>query len=334
MAHFTFLMRPQLVAVLLSASVVYSSGVASAQAADEFLSDPSVEAQQLYVQAQKLQAESKHSEALPLLEKALMLHKRPDIAAALGETEAVVEHHVEAARHLTYALSLLPPGEQAERAAEALKKVRPHVCSLRIKPTPAMAVVTLDDQKLPQTNGEIIVLSGEHNITAEATDYRPTRTSMHCPGGGSETVSLVLKATGTGAEIPSDSTPVWPWIAGVGGALTLGAIVAGAVLTGSANDHDETARDLLGGLGSLDPTRGICLGGNTTICDQIAAERSNHDDAQNAATSMWVTASVLGVGTIVGAVLSAQLDDHEHSAVSFQPVVGQQRAGLQLSGRW
>lgn len=285
-----------------------------------------------------LQKKAQHQKALPLLERAFKLHKRPDIAITLASSEEALDLYVSATQHLTFARSVLRTDtKESKVAGAALSRVRRFVSEVRWEVYPPEAKVYLDG-KLIDPSKDMFVRSGKHQVVAKFDGRQSLDPNRTLRPSRMERIKVVVPDPIPGFhDNDDDSTQAWPWIAGVGTTLTLVAIVTGAVLTVQANDHDDRADELLAELPPIGDGRGACAGANGAVCDQILDERQGRDSAQNAATGMWVTAGLLGVGTTLGAVLAAQMEEADKDSspsIKVSPVVGVSRCGLQLTGRW
>ena len=326
----------KLITIFITLCMLTFTSVASSQ---EFFDSDEVEAQKLLDSALVLQKKAQHKAALPLLERAFKLHKRPDIAIVLASTEEALGRYVSATQHLTFARSVLRTDtKESKVAAAALNRVRRFVTEVRWEVYPPESKVYLDGKLIDHTK-DMFVRSGKHQVVAKFDGRESLHPDHTLRPSRMERIKVVVPDPIPGFHDHNDDkrTQAWPWIAGVGTTLTLVAIVTGAVLTVQANDHADRADELLAALPPIGHGRGACAGANRVRCAAILDERKAQDPARNAATGMWVTAGLLGVGTTLGAVLAAQLEEADKgpsSSIKVSPVVGASRCGVQLTGRW
>jgi hypothetical protein len=140
------------------------------------------------------------AEAEALLRAAWDLEKTYDIAGNLGHVELMNKKPREAAEHLRFCLSALPPTEtdaQRRRVQERFEEARRLVAAVRIRVSEPGAEVRVDGA-LAGTSplaDEVFVDPGARFVTVSLAGYEAAQATVEAVKGGSHDVTIALERT-------------------------------------------------------------------------------------------------------------------------------------------
>jgi hypothetical protein len=166
---------------LVGASLMFLPAVAAAQAPTHSPATPDdpawAEADRLEAQALAAWDQNHPAEALPILERSVLLPHRARTTAQLGLLEARLGRWVRAEAHVTQALAAPDPWvtENRERIERALERIRSRVASLELECNVVGATVWIADEQigtLPHA-APLRVPVGTTPVEVRAAGYRP-----------------------------------------------------------------------------------------------------------------------------------------------------------------
>lgn len=141
-----------------------------------------------------------------------------DVAASLAEAEYSLGNHLQAARHINYALDNVPPNERPEtiqRLRDALRKVEAHLGTVHVQVNQSGAEILVDGVTIGRSPlaGPLYVEPGPHRIEAKLGDQTAQR-AIDAVAAQSSRIELELAAAQPLAQ-PDGAAPMLP-----GGALS------------------------------------------------------------------------------------------------------------------
>ncbi|MEM6792131.1 MAG: hypothetical protein AAF715_31730 [Myxococcota bacterium] len=302
---------------------------------EPYIPPASDEADSLLEEARALQKENRHPDAILKLEEAFSLQPRADIAAELGESKLMVGRYAEAADDLTFATARLAGSNPlSERAATSLTRARAKVATVYVTLDPPDAKLTVDDGPARTlTPGQPIHLSpGVHRLQASRPGDATASVDVEAVPGATEEVALTLSGGGGTA---SSQSYVWAWWLGIGGALTVGTLVAGGVLRAQGDGAISDAEEARAGLNHNDRDDAVCRS-QPAVCQAIADDAADGDRLRNTSTGLFIAGGTLAAATAIGTIVLATLPDDPGSGSIpyFIPALGPNYAGMSVSGHW
>jgi hypothetical protein len=164
-------------------------------------------------QGLELRRQGNDARALPFFEKAYHLARNPRTAGQLGMAEMALGYWVEAERYLDEALAAMDHPWVAHNKAtleDARTRLRRMIGELTITGEPAGAEVLINGRpsgRLPLP-GPLRLGKGTVEVELRAPGYPTATKSVMVPGGGTESVSLVLaRAEDHPAEVGAAAQP-------------------------------------------------------------------------------------------------------------------------------
>ncbi|MEM6849547.1 MAG: hypothetical protein AAF580_16020 [Pseudomonadota bacterium] len=208
---------------------------------------------------------------------------------------------------------------------------RSKVGTLRIQVVPQSASLRLDGSPLEAGSQSAYVAPGNHELEAIAPRYEPLVRQFSAAAGEEVVIELKLSMVGSGktSEGGDVGLPAWPFVAGIGGAVTVGLLTGGAVLLVRGRDAGDEADALLSALGPRVPGR--CLGAARQTCEAIDQRTADKDRDLNTSTGLFIAGAGVGVATIVTSIVLAASDDGDAEAGGAE--LGEPSA-WRLTPRW
>lgn len=288
--------------------------------------------------------------------RSLSLLPHYQTAALLGQVEAALGHHAQAAEYFSLSLSLVPRGEDSSRPRAALTEAKQHVHTLNVvtHQYPDLTI-TLDGSPLakprPRGDGvvELFLSPGSHDVSFDKPGFAtqqhtiegsagttlvlhvnlvplPAPTKADAADSSSLTPSESFRArTSVAPERPTPETHLeryWPVYAG--GVATVAAAGVGTYLSVKAHRSDRA-------LGRLEESNSGEIDQCSTDTEpqaeacQALHERAEARDAQYRWSMVGlVTAGVLGAATLGALVWLVNTDDETH----VTPSVSAQHLGV------
>jgi hypothetical protein len=295
--------------------------------------------------------EDRYAEAEPLLREAWGLKQSYDIAANLGITEAALGHWAAAAEHLTYALKVFPTNGKPEHrklGETTLASAMTHVATLTIKANVDRAEIVVDGESvglslLPKV---LFLDPGPRVVGARLKGYEPAIQPFDARPGGSGELALELRQAipltspgGAATPVSKPGPPIAMMVAG--GALAVGGIVTGAVLTALANGKGSDAAALQSQLNSKTACAGTPVGQVALTCNSLGSTASSQAALANGAVAGFVVGGAFAVAT--GALWAwGGSGKHDTEApgkstsanLRVVPSVGAREGSILLLGRW
>ena len=269
----------------------------------------------------------KVKEAEAAFQEAWKLKKAPDIAANLGQVEAELGKHREAAAFFSYAVKNAAPTDSQEarrdvkqRLDDALKLV----AVLRIVVNVPGASVLMDGEVIGKSplREEVFAEPGTVTIEAKLQGYADARSVVRVSKESSKDVRLELMVATNPSEGPNKTLLI---AGGASAGIALGAGVVLAVLS-SGKASDAASK------GGWEP----CYGATAPVpnrCPELDGLR--RDSATLANVSLWsfVGAGAIGVTTLVYALIP-----HKKAAPTtgfrIDPVPMTRGGGIAVGGQW
>lgn len=277
---------------------------------------------------------------------------RAAVAAKLGQCEAALGRHRDAAEHLRAAmdhLSALPLDQRARVTREYENAVR-KVARWAVEVNPADAEVLIDDRSIGSGKPTYLVFlePGTHTARARLANHSDfVMTGPAVPGEVSTVVLTLSEARPAGkplepprlvAPAAPDGNPVSDddetastlrrigyASAGASAALGVGLLVAHGATAATARDDADEARGKYG--------RSACaLDPSLRVCKDLQAKVDTGDTLRTAGIVSLIVAGAIG-GVAVSSLWWAP-SEPAASHVEVVPTVEPQRAGVTLFSRW
>lgn len=295
-------MRRTALVSVLALGAVLAPAPASAAPQVEQVGD-AARARELYLKGrEEMKKEGRLPQAYAYLHEAWTLQKSFDTAGNLALVESNLTRYREAAEHATYALAHYPTGGSAaqhKQLEEVLAAARAQVGTVTVKVSADRATVTIDNQPVGESPlaNDVFLEPGNHTLVATVPGCEPARDTVLARKGGSHLVTLTLGKCG-GPNVPPPLVPVEP--TGPRPLTIAGFVATGVALgvgTGLAIMAKVKASDADG---KLPPGAGPSFCATSSPqCTALHDALASHDTFSNAAIWTFVTAGVLGAGTLV-----------------------------------
>lgn len=326
-------------------------------------------AQQLFEEGSKLAEKEKWAEAEAKFLAAWSLHPAVDIAVSLGQTQARLKKHRDAAEHLEYAIrnwSTVTKRDVRDRAVVRLAEMKKEIGTLVVKVNVAGASVKLGGRVIGAApiEQELFVEPGEVTIEAQATGYRPAAQKVKAEKGKRHEVALALEAeapavattaasavpnasgapsasavpsvtaTATASVAPPPPPPRSMVPAYVMGGVGLASVIAGAVLVGTAYStnagvNGKVPRDEMGNSLCQRPP---VTGADLPSCVELRRRTSEANTFANAGIGVLITGGAIVGASVVYFLLSRGRGDLSPAPGRVVPVVGPTGGGLMIQG--
>ncbi len=271
----------------------------------------------------------------------------PLVYLAIGRCSLEDGDNVRAVRNLQEGIQRYPlEDKRREKAESLLERARQRVGAFTVELSPREAEIKIADQPLElDDKGRAFLEAGRHPVTVSADGYQTLTAELEVKGGESKELIYVLQkarapetelAAAPAAALPAAASPAstadsasapgseraedtgggFPLVpvvvAGVGGAMLIGAAVTGVMALVEQSELEQKCRD--------------------DVCDpDLESTKQSADTLATVTDVLWV-AGVLTVGT--GVVLHFVLPGEPSESASVTPVVGPSVAGLCLDGRF
>lgn len=295
----------------LCACLIAAAPAAGAQPAAPSSADQEEEtAQQLLKQGRKDYARGRTQKAYEAFRAAWDLRKTEGIGCNLGQAELALKKHRDAAEHLQWCLAQLPDPKPAQGLKD-LAEAKSHVVTLQLETTPAGATVQIDGVPLGTTPlaQPLFLEVGTHKLELFREGHQPVVEQLEGAAG-----SLIIKRAQL-RPLPARTAPIQPpaptpakpeapgpqpepepsntkLIVVIGGAaLTLGAVVAGAVYRFDARSEAET-RD------RLQADVGDCFNSTSAGCQRLAQAQDDYASLSNTSTAFFGVGGGLALLTL------------------------------------
>lgn len=304
----------------------------------------------------------KFDEARAHYQRSLSLLPHYQTAALLGQVEAALGHHTQAAECFSLSLSLVPQGEDSSRPQAALTEAKQHVHTLNVVAHvyPDLTI-TLDGSPLakprPRGDGviELFLVPGSHDVSFDKPGFATQRHTVEGSAGTTLVLHVSLiplpesanEVAGNSSslavsESPHARTALTPdrplpethlehyWPVYVGGVATLAAAGMGTYLSVKAHRSDRA-------LGRLEQSNSGEIDQCSTALQPLPEaclalrERAEARDGQYRWSMVgFVTAGVLGAAT-VGALVWLVNTDTE---TQVTPSISAQHLGVVVEHRF
>jgi len=288
-------------------------------------------------------------DALRAFRDAWELAKTPQIAANLGTVEASFGLHRDAAEHLRFALTHLPPSappDKRQAITSALEVEKQQVVTVVIHAAPAGSSIWIDDKRIGTApmDDETYVEPGRHEVRVEQKGFKTEESSISAFAGEVTRVSVSLVRTerahvlaapssldlrSDGADSQATGRPnktilaigSGVALAGLGGGAIFWAVSIGAKTDAQAK-HD-----------ALPPSNNACGSGTPygPQCKELMDANRAVDRDRNIAIASFVVGGAATAGTLAYWLWPRKHADTKISAVPFVvPTYG----GFQARWRW
>jgi hypothetical protein len=310
-------------------------------------------------------------EAEALLRAAWDLDKTYDIAGNLGHVELINRKPRDAAEHLRFSLSTLPPTEsiaQRDRVAARLRDARKEIAALRIRVTQPGADVRVDSAKAGTSPLalEVFVDPGRRVVTASLEGYTSTPVVIDAEKGGTHEITIEmarrskqeapppkgapgaepprklepkpapppLVAKGAPGALPSSSDrALYKGLLIGGSALALGSLGAGIGLTVAADRKGEKIAEEHQLLTRLQGPDACVPGMEPSLAERCAAQRVTLTEEQTLRTAAAIGFTVAAVSA-AGTVVYAFLGRTSEGGTTVLPAVTRNTGALVVTGVW
>ncbi len=338
------------IAFAASAVPVHAQPTPSASATP----DTAKKAEQLFQEGSALAEKQKWAEAEEKFLAAWSLHPAVDLAVSLGQTQARLHKHREAAEHLEYAIrnwSTVTRLEVRDRAVLRLAEMKKEVGTLLVKVNVQGATVRLNGKHVGTTPiaAELFVEAGEVTLEAQLVGHKSAAQKLNAEKGQRYEVTLTLEpellpiTTATGSADASASG-----IATAAPSVSIGAtgprkeiVIAGAAVVGvglivglvAGVSAVGTAGDAQTQLDALRISQGPCRApADTSACKQVEAKLNEQDALTNVAFWSLTGAGLVGIGT--GIYVLATRASAKSPGVIIAPSVSAFGGHLIVAGRF
>ena len=276
----------------------------------------------LYDEGMAAYGKSKWAEARASFLAAWALKKHWQIAGSLGDCEAQLGLHRDAAEHLAFFLRLAPSERRSEAAKRLLTIARSKVGTLVVDADAPDTQIVIDGRVVGKTPLEdpIFVEPGHHEIVARL-GAKVAIAKVDIGAGAEKSLKLVVTAV---TEDPGKRRPSIPVVVS-GGVLSVAGIVSGVALLALAG---STAGRADAQLANVKAAGKPCTNGSDAgACGELHALNARSDTLHNIAIPVLAAGGALAAGTLVYA-LWPRAKAEPAAAVRPLPVVGPGRAGL------
>lgn len=250
------------------------------------------------------------------------------LAGLLGECELRSGHAADAAGHLRLLLDSDEevPAKVREHAEGLFAEAHKLVGTVELSPSLPTATLAVDGEPLA---GKVAYLTpGVHTVTASAEGYPEKSVKVTARAGERQVVAIALAKAGEqgpddGPKPPPPDGGAEPWVVGIGATLTVAAIASGIGLRVAAGGKEDDAAAL--------EEQTLAAGGCSGICQDVYTAYEDADGLYNASTGLLVTGGVLGVATILYAIVALPGDSDSWAAGIPLPVLAPGFAGALLT---
>jgi hypothetical protein len=267
--------------------------------------------------------------ALALYLEALALWDHPNIrynaAVCLIKTDDLVDAYTHMKAALRFGMGPLTK-ELHDQGQTYMKMLAASVAHLEVRCDHPGARVTLDGKVLfdtcPTVAEEHLVAAGKHQLVSEKPGYRTETREIVAPGGGRETIVIVMELEGS--RTLTRRWPRWlPWvvIAG-GGAVGLASVPLWFAADRKLEQYDNDVAD------TCRPKNG-CPAGDPDLIPHEATR-----SAGRRYNALAISATAVGAAAIATGVVLVVMNQPRLGGLTVTPEVGPDRAGASLTLRW
>lgn len=293
-------------------------------------------------------------------QKAWDLRQHAAIAASLAEVELKLGRYRDAAGHLNFYLTHLPPGKETMRtdAEQQLADCKKHLGTVNVKVEPSDAMLLVDGSAIGEGPQEVLLEPGAHSLQVTASGHVSPKESFSIAAGESRESRLVVSSAATtapsqpptatqsaakppGAEqqpiAEGSSTKLWVVIGG--GAATVVGVALGVAFTLKSNSASSHSDELLRQIQSKSDPKLVATGGECTAnpapaeCADYSQARSDTKQARNVAIGSFIGGGVFALATVSALVF---WPEHKQTAASgrltLSPTGTWREPGLALQG--
>lgn len=220
-------------------------------------------ARDLVMKAADAMMAGRFGEAEALFAAAWELDKTYDIAGNLGHVELSNGKPREAAEHLRFCLSSLPPSEplaRQERVKARFDEARKQVAALRIRVSEPGAEVRVDGRLagVAPLDLEVFADPGERVVSAKLAGFEAAQVTVNASKGGSHAIALEMKRVEVAPPLVASQAPP----------MSSGRAEGGRV--GPTRDQPGPSIPALPPVAS-GPNRGLLVGGSALVLGAVGA---------------------------------------------------------------
>ncbi len=277
------------------------------------------QARQHFNRGVELISQARWNDAIRELQAARAVRPTPSVMFNLGLAQRAVGRAREAIVSFRQFVQLAGPSTDAARRAEAeryINELTPSLAHLHLRRSPADALVTVDEERVPSGVATLELDPGRHHVRATAPGYAEEVDDITVEPGGEATIGLNLVRTSDRGHVRIESN------------------VAGAIIRVDGHTRGETTVDEDMGPGHhvIEVTaRGyqpfhrefdLVTGGHERVQARLTAE------SRSVASSplFWIGAAVVVAGGVVGGVLL-----FSHTEDPYSGGLGTVTTGIQVN---